>query len=1142
MKLKKLAAVMAVLWSTGAIAQVDLGFTSNGLTGWTLSPSTGAQNPTQWNSQGKGANIVSAMTNYTPGGGNTWTITPYSGNYMASLQPTGSTMYATMASSFGLSTADKTAIQSFLNAHSGGGQTTPTNASYMYYPNLNLTAGTKFTVAWNFVATDYTPWNDTSLTSLVPTSGGATPKINGYTQDYSVLGAINPNAGNWSVGSYGSSGWQVATYEILTDGTYTLGFGDFNLGDTALSPILLVSGTQGNTLKNGQAFGPIVSNDPVIQQAVSTPVTPPAPTGPVAINNTNGTTASNPAGTTTLDVTNAGTYVNNGTNGAVTNTGTFTNNGTTSSVTNTSGTFNNNATGTTGDVTNAGTFNNAGTTGTVTNTGTFNNAGVTGTFTNYNIVTNNGTMPSVLSDGQFTNASTGIITGNVQAANTFTNNGSINGTVNNSGVFTNNGTTGNLVYNNNQVINNNIMGDVTTNWGSVTNNTGATLGAVTNGGAVYNSGTIGNVANDGNLINNANGVVGNVTNSGLFYNNNGATAGTVTNSGTLVNYAGGTVGDVVNNSAFQNFGTAGNVTNNTAFDNQTTGSISNLTNNAPATSATNEGTVTGTVTNNGAFFNSGITGDWTNSNTLVNTGAMGNGVNGSNSTFTNSGTTGTVNNQGTFNNSGTTGDITNSSLFNNAGTVGTVANTGTFNQTGGSSTLINNASTGTVNLSGGTADINNNGVVNQSGGAAGNVVNTGSYTITGGTVNGISNSGMFDITSAGTPVALSSYTQTSTGSTILNGNQKIVVSGSAALGGNVTVLGAPTKYGQYTYLTASSVTGKYDTLTLNPDLAPLGYGLVYTGNGVSLKVTPSATYTSNAINSTAGNLANTSNLQAGSLGGTLNYDCNLFGDSGMCISTGVRTTSDSAGSIKGGNFIIGYRASPNWRVGVFVDQGFGSTTVGNVKLTAVPTLGGYVAWNEDARGYGWGIQGSAAMSAGNVDINRVGTAYSESATGKTTTSGQAFQLKTTYAMPITTRDTVTPYAGIRYTTITNDGFTESGAVYPITYGSVTQSTTDALAGISLSHNFGRFTGSVSTGVIQNLSYSAGTLTGTSGIIGLNSINTKLPGSGYTSLSLGTGISYDLAKNQYVGLSVGWQQKSLLNTSILSGALTYTVGF
>ena len=556
---------MSIIFSTSAIADgLDLGFTTSGLTGWTLSPSTGAQLPTQWNSQGKGANIVSAMTNYTPGGGLTWNITPYSGEYMASLQPTGSTMYTAMASSFGLSTSDKASIQSFLVAKAAGGQTTPTNASYMYYSGLNLTAGTKFTLAWNFVATDYTPWNDTSITSLVATTGGATPKINGYTQNYSVLGAINTGAGNWSTGSYGSTGWQVASYEVTADGTYTLGIGDFNLGDTALSPILLVSGAPGVTLKNGVAFGPITSNDPTIQAAVDAVVTPtptptPTPSGPVDVTNTSGTTATNPSGTTVLTVTNAGTYTNAGTAGNVANTGIFNNSGTAGAITNTSGTFTN--TGTTGTVTNAGTFNNntGGTTGSVTNTGTFTNAGTTGTVNNSNNFTNTGTTTTVTNaSGTFTNTGT---TNTVNNVGTFNNNtGGNTGAIANSGTFNNSGTTttvvnnpagtftndGNVttVVNNGVFTNNNTAGGITNNSGTTTN--AGTAGNIANYDVFNNSGTVGTVDNQSAGVYTNTGIAGDVTNTGAFTNN--GTAGAVTNAGVFANN--GTISSINNSGTF----------------------------------------------------------------------------------------------------------------------------------------------------------------------------------------------------------------------------------------------------------------------------------------------------------------------------------------------------------------------------------------------------------------------------------------------------------------------------------------------------------------------------------------------------------------------------------------------------------------
>lgn len=273
------------IFSTASTAQVNLGFTSSGLSGWTLS-ARGSQNPSGYNSNGVGASVVSNMSNFHDGN-YTWNINPYSGNYMASLQPgSSSPSYSSMTTAFGLNASSINSIQSFLNTNSGGGATNPTNASYMYYSGLNLTAGTNFTVAWNFVATDYTPWNDTSITTLVATSGGGLATINNITGQYSILGAINPGAGNYSTNSYGSTGWEVATYHVNTTGTYTLGFGSFNLGDTVNSPILLVSGAQGTTYNGTTPVNPIQPN-----QGSSAP---PPPTGPtvVSTSTTNQTTTS----------------------------------------------------------------------------------------------------------------------------------------------------------------------------------------------------------------------------------------------------------------------------------------------------------------------------------------------------------------------------------------------------------------------------------------------------------------------------------------------------------------------------------------------------------------------------------------------------------------------------------------------------------------------------------------------------------------------------------------------------------------------------------------------------------------------------------------------------------------------------------
>ena len=259
-------------------AGVGLNFTNSSLPGWTLS-SGGTQNPTGYGSEGVGASIVSSMTNFQDGQYN-WTIKPYTGQYMVSLQPGySSASYSAMDTALGLNSTSISSIQNFLNSHSGGGATNPTNASWMYYSGLSLNAGTTFSLAWNFVATDYTPWNDTSITTLVPTSGGGLATINNVLGQYSILGAINPGSGNYSTNSYGSTGWELSTYTVNTTGIYTLGFGSFNLGDTVNSPILLVSGSQGTTYNGTTPVAPVAPN-PGSSAPATPPPPPPAPAGP----------------------------------------------------------------------------------------------------------------------------------------------------------------------------------------------------------------------------------------------------------------------------------------------------------------------------------------------------------------------------------------------------------------------------------------------------------------------------------------------------------------------------------------------------------------------------------------------------------------------------------------------------------------------------------------------------------------------------------------------------------------------------------------------------------------------------------------------------------------------------------------------
>ena len=264
-----LLAFILLLFSAPVFAQVtNYGFESGNYAGWTVSNGSTVVR-TSWSDSGSGAQVTTGMQNYCPGGGKCWTVTPY-GQYMVSLQAGGSSPgFDSAMTTLGLQGSTITSIRNTIYSN---GNMYPTNATSISR-TVFLQAGMTYTYAWQYVSTDYVPYNDGSM--LTVTGGNGTPTINGQTQNFALLGFTNEGTGNYSVGSYGATGWQVAVFTVPADGNYLLGFASFNLGDTALSPILFIDQMQGATSLNGTTFAPVAPNS-----GSSAPPAPPPPDAP----------------------------------------------------------------------------------------------------------------------------------------------------------------------------------------------------------------------------------------------------------------------------------------------------------------------------------------------------------------------------------------------------------------------------------------------------------------------------------------------------------------------------------------------------------------------------------------------------------------------------------------------------------------------------------------------------------------------------------------------------------------------------------------------------------------------------------------------------------------------------------------------
>jgi hypothetical protein len=286
--MKKIFLILLLLCSN-AFGQA--GFETGNLNGWTTS--------------GVDSTASQAVINLCTGNSKCWTINPY-GSWMGQLYPSGSVQFNSATTSLGLTTAENTAIRQFMTTNAGGGDPTPTNASWMKR-TMTLTAGTTYSFAWNYVSTDYTPFNDGSMVTLVhSTNASIIPTLNNSQQRYGLLGFTNPGTGNYATDSYGSTGWQKVTFTVPQTGDYVLGFATFNLGDTALSPMLFVDEIQGTTLLNGNTFAPIAPNPGSTAPSATTPTAPnwqiiKTTSSPVVISNIYPTSNNSPSNETAVN-------------------------------------------------------------------------------------------------------------------------------------------------------------------------------------------------------------------------------------------------------------------------------------------------------------------------------------------------------------------------------------------------------------------------------------------------------------------------------------------------------------------------------------------------------------------------------------------------------------------------------------------------------------------------------------------------------------------------------------------------------------------------------------------------------------------------------------------------------------------------
>ncbi|QWE21036.1 autotransporter domain-containing protein [Polynucleobacter sp. AP-Kolm-20A-A1] len=287
-------------------------------------------------------------------------------------------------------------------------------------------------------------------------------------------------------------------------------------------------------------------------------------------------------------------------------------------------------------------------------------------------------------------------------------------------------------------------------------------------------------------------------------------------------------------------------------------------------------------------------------------------------------------------------------------------------------------------------------------------------------------------------------------------------------------------------------------------------------------------------------------MQSAGVVNGMSYDCSLFGANNFCVSAGGRYTNVSTypDNTTSALLIGAYRFSSSLRVGGYLDQNLSQSTPGGVAQlgNATPMVGVFGVWSQNPDGTGVEAKVSAGYATKGATLTRPVVGVSEAGSGSTNLTAQGVQAQLKYGFAVGNKSVVSPYAGMRYMVGGMGGYSEaqsSTVSSPLTYSSISNYTTTALAGLIANHRLSEKVMLVgSAGAEKDVNANVGNLI-TSGNGDFNiAMNNN-----YRSLRPTASLAafYDLSAKERLGLTGIYRQESYQAVTSTTVLATYTVG-
>ncbi len=310
-----------------------------------------------------------------------------------------------------------------------------------------------------------------------------------------------------------------------------------------------------------------------------------------------------------------------------------------------------------------------------------------------------------------------------------------------------------------------------------------------------------------------------------------------------------------------------------------------------------------------------------------------------------------------------------------------------------------------------------------------------------------------------------------------------------------------------------------------------------------------------ALGKNAAQLNSILNLNSNLLYTTLDQDADLFGKNNISISIGSRA------SFVGGNasylpsgakndsrqlgaFVkAAYRFNENFHAGIMLDQAVTTYLPNNFKSeNSLPMMSIFANLHEHEDGRGAYLKASLAYSSTDLNITRDVMQNTEAGAGSSRLTSQGALAEVGYGFNLKEKLILQPFAGIRYTQVMRNSFTEtSGADFPITFQAAQRKATTSFFGAKIKANLtDNATLKIGAGIEHDL---ASTLDGYKGNISYLGAFDLTPTNVRKTRSFATaGLDYKLSGNQKLSLDLYYNQQALYSAKALTAYAQYVFGF